>query len=50
VLIRVSDKYFRPAEVEELLGDSSKAKQELGWVATTSFDNLVKEMVAMDCD
>lgn len=49
VLIKISDKYFRPTEVEELLGDSSKAKNELGWVASTSFDELVKEMVIEDC-
>lgn len=49
VLIRVSEKYFRPAEVEELLGDSSKARTELGWVPKYSFDELVKEMVAHDC-
>ena len=48
-LIFVSDKYFRPAEVEELLGDSSKACANLGWFATTSFDELVCEMVDADC-
>ena len=49
VLVRVSDKYFRPAEVEELLGDSTKAKKELGWTSTTSFEELVEEMVEVDC-
>ena len=49
VLIKISDKYFRPAEVAELLGDSSKAKKELGWVASTRFDELVTEMVIEDC-
>ena len=49
ILVRVSDRYFRPAEVEELLGDSTKAKKELGWEATTSFDELVEEMVEVDC-
>ena len=48
-LVRVSERYFRPAEVEELLGDSSKAKSELGWEASTSFCELVEEMVAADC-
>jgi GDPmannose 4,6-dehydratase len=48
-LIFVSEKYFRPAEVEELLGDSSKAYANLGWFATTSFDELVHEMVDADC-
>jgi GDPmannose 4,6-dehydratase len=48
-LIFISEKYFRPAEVEELLGDSSKACANLGWFATTSFDELVREMVDADC-
>lgn len=48
-LIFVSEKYFRPAEVEELLGDSTKARTELGWEPTYSFDDLVKEMVEQDC-
>jgi GDPmannose 4,6-dehydratase len=48
-LIFISEKYFRPAEVDELLGDSSKAKRVLGWQAKTSFDELIKEMVETDC-
>ena len=48
-LIFVSEKYFRPAEVEELLGDSTRAREELGWVPKYSFDDLVKEMVDADC-
>ncbi len=48
-LIMVSEKYFRPAEVEELLGDSTKARTELGWKPSYSFDELVKEMVESDC-
>ena len=48
-LIFVSEKYFRPAEVDELLGDSTKARSELGWVPKYSFDDLVKEMVEYDC-
>ena len=48
-LIFVSEKYFRPAEVEELLGNSSKAKSKLGWVPTILFEELVKEMVEEDC-
>ena len=47
-LIFVSEKYFRPTEVDELLGDSTKAKEELGWEPKTSFDELVKEMVDAD--
>ena len=48
-LVCVSEKYFRPAEVEELLGDSTKARTELGWSPSCSFDDLVKEMVDTDC-
>ena len=48
-LIFVSENYFRPAEVEELLGDSTKARTELGWTPQYSFDDLVKEMVEEDC-
>jgi GDPmannose 4,6-dehydratase len=48
-LIFISDKYFRPAEVEELLGDNTKAKKELGWTSKYSFDELVREMVENDC-
>lgn len=47
-LVFISDKYFRPAEVEELLGDSTKARTELGWVPRCSFEELVKEMVDAD--
>lgn len=46
--IFISDKYFRPTEVDELLGDSSKARKELGWKPETSFDELVKLMVESD--
>ena len=49
-LIGVSSKYFRPAEVDELLGDSTKARVELGWNPTTTFDELIEEMVEHDCD
>ena len=48
-LIFISDKYFRPAEVDELLGDSTKARKELGWTLNYSFDDLVREMVDYDC-
>ena len=43
-----SEKYFRPNEVEHLLGDPSKAKNELGWTPKTSFEDLVKMMVDYD--
>jgi GDPmannose 4,6-dehydratase len=49
VLVRVSAKYFRPSEVEELLGDPAKARAQLGWEIETSFENLVEEMIAADC-
>ena len=48
-LIFISEKYFRPAEVDELLGDSTKAQNMLGWKIKYSFDNLVKDMVNHDC-
>ncbi len=48
-LIFIDPKYFRPAEVELLLGDPTKANNILGWKATTSFDELVKIMVENDC-
>ena len=47
-IIAVDPRYFRPTEVEKLLGDPSKAKRLLGWEATTPFFDLVKEMVAAD--
>jgi GDPmannose 4,6-dehydratase len=43
-VIKVNPKYFRPAEVETLLGDASKAKEKLGWEPKTSFKQLVEEM------
>ena len=47
-IVRVDANYYRPAEVETLLGDPSKAHQELGWQPTTSFDDMVAEMVDHD--
>ena len=44
-VIAVDKKYFRPAEVESLLGDPSKAKQKLGWEPKISFDQLIEDMV-----
>ena len=43
-IVAVNERYFRPAEVERLLGDATKAKKVLGWEPKTSFDQLVKEM------
>merc|ERR1712106_705615 len=50
VLVRIDPRYFRPTEVDLLLGDPSKAKKDFGWVAKTSFDDLVKEMVTSDLE
>jgi GDPmannose 4,6-dehydratase len=47
-LIFISEKYFRPCEVEQLLGDSTKARRQLGWNPIYSFDKLVEEMVEYD--
>jgi GDPmannose 4,6-dehydratase len=47
-IVRVDPRYFRPTEVETLLGDPSKAKAKLGWQPTTSFESLVFEMVDED--
>lgn len=48
VIVAVDPRYFRPTEVETLLGDPSKAARELGWKPKTSFEDLVKEMVESD--
>jgi GDPmannose 4,6-dehydratase len=47
-VVAVDPRYFRPTEVETLLGDPTKAKEQLGWTPTTSFDDLVAEMVRED--
>ena len=49
-IVEVDAKYYRPAEVESLLGDSSKAKEELGWVPRISFEELVQEMILSDLE
>ncbi|CAM9422117.1 unnamed protein product [Sphacelaria rigidula] len=48
VLVKVDPRYFRPTEVELLLGDCSKAKKELGWVPEITFEELVKDMMTSD--
>jgi len=50
VRVRVDKRYFRPTEVETLLGDASKAHRELGWSPKTSFKELVNEMVCSDLE
>ena len=50
VIVRVDPRYFRPAEVETLLGDPTLAKDKLGWVPTTTLDEMVDEMVGHDLD
>jgi GDPmannose 4,6-dehydratase len=50
VVIKVDPRYFRPTEVETLLGDPSKAKAKLGWKIEHSFKDLVREMVASDLE
>ncbi len=47
-IVRVDPRYFRPTEVETLLGDPTKAKEKLGWVPKTTFAELVAEMVRED--
>ncbi len=49
-VISVDPRYFRPSEVDTLLGDSSKAKKVLGWVPNISFEKMVEEMVAYDIE
>ncbi|MGN6318967.1 GDP-mannose 4,6-dehydratase [Trinickia sp.] len=48
VIVRVDPRYFRPTEVDSLLGDCSKAREKLGWQPSTSFESLVREMALAD--
>ncbi len=50
VIVRVDPHYFRPAEVETLLGDPGLAKQDLGWIPQITLDEMVQEMVAHDLE
>lgn len=50
VIVRVDPRYFRPTEVDTLLGDASKAKQKLGWTAEVAFEDLVSEMIGADLE
>ena len=50
VIVEIDPRYFRPTEVESLLGDSTKAREKLGWRPKTSFQELIKEMVQSDLE
>ena len=50
VIVRVDLRYYRPTEVETLLGDPTKAREKLGWTPRTTFEELVNEMVDADFD
>jgi GDPmannose 4,6-dehydratase len=50
VIVKVDPHYFRPTEVETLLGDPAKAKQKLGWIPEITLDEMVQEMVAYDLE
>ena len=50
IIIECSKKYFRPSEVETLIGDSSKARELLGWVPEITVEEMCKEMVAHDLE
>ena len=49
IIIRVDPRYFRPTEVDLLIGDATKAKEKLGWTPQTTFDELISAMVKADC-
>ena len=48
--VKVNPKYYRPTEVEQLLGDPTKAKEKLGWKPKVSFQDLVKDMMESDIE
>ena len=50
IIVAIDPRYFRPAEVETLLGDPTKAKEKLGWVPQITLQEMIKEMVAYDHD
>jgi GDPmannose 4,6-dehydratase len=50
VVIRIDPSYYRPTEVDQLLGDATKARETLGWKPTVNFDQLVEIMVKADYD
>ena len=50
VIMKIDPRYYRPTEVETLLGDPTKAKEKLGWVPEITLDEMIVEMVANDLD
>ena len=50
VIVKIDPRYYRPTEVETLLGDPTKAKEKLGWVPEITLDQMIVEMVANDLD
>jgi GDPmannose 4,6-dehydratase len=48
VIVQVDPRYYRPTEVETLLGDPSKAKEKLGWVPEITIDDMITEMITYD--
>ena len=50
VIVQIDPRYYRPTEVETLLGDASRAKEKLGWVPEITLDQMIEEMVANDLD
>ena len=50
VIVQIDPRYYRPTEVETLLGDPTKAKEKLGWVPEITLDQMIVEMVASDLD
>lgn len=50
VVVRIDPRYYRPTEVDQLLGDASKAREILGWKPTVTFEQLVEIMVKADYD
>jgi len=49
-VVRIDPRYFRPSEVETLLGDPAKAKEELGWIPQITLDEMIEEMVSNDLE
>ena len=47
-IIRINSKFYRPAEVNQLIGDASRAREKLGWVPKTSLEDMIHEMIDAD--